>query len=1078
MAGLNRRDFLKALGLSSVTAAGACNHGLDTNLYRTPIEDVLPYVVKPEQLTPGTPTFFATTVTSGPDAYPVLARHRDGRVINVDNNPRSSMPTGIPKASLLELQRLYSPDRYKAPQKGEETLAWVDALSTLSEAVTTAKQAGKKVAYLGPYRSGPIAQLIRDYTDNNAIFWEPTGHAAEATAWEALFGERQLPNYDLTQAEYVLSFGAAFLGWWGGPQMESQYAAARDPNSGHFVTQFALVSPHVDQVGANSDDWYPCRAGSQAHLAFAIAKLIAAKKGYSGNATAILDGISPTAAAQQAGLNEAELDAIATHFAEAKAAIALPGPANDTDLVLATYLINIVSGNTGSTFKNGGYTGSIHGYPDVEKLIKEMAEGQVGVLLIDDSNPVYALPTDAGFTAALDKVDFVAGLSSHPDETNEKAHVIFPTSSPFEDWGYEESRSGIAVLRQPAMTALWDTRSLGDILLMTAKQANIAPAIVSEDASAEPIPSPFAAADWKTYVENAWLTRNTLSSFTDNLHDGVHASSIHLGMPSMLPSTYRFTPRTLSDGIDVVLYVHPHRYDGRYANQPWAQEISDPMTGHVWDSWVEVGPDLFDGKLDLSAEVAIKSTGGEVKAGAVRYRGLHKNTVAIALGQGHTANGRYANGTGVNGFALTQVVKDSFGNLILDGITATMTATGETSDLVTTFGQDNVDNPGALYQGAKGGDGKRDWGVSVNADQLAEAGDTPQDDPHQVGWLTGIHHLARDSRLIEANELDFYGEPDHPNYRFGMSIDTNACNGCGACVIACYAENNLAVVGKPLIAKGREMNWLRINRYWEETPPAKEGDRPQFDVQFVPMMCQQCGHAPCESVCPVLATYHNIDGLNAMIYNRCVGTRYCANNCPYVVRRFNFHSYKWPEPFNLQLNPEVSVRTMGVMEKCTFCIQRTRNVKIAYRNEQHMSTVDGVVKSTESFTAKVPDSALQTLPACSNSCPAGAITFGDKNSKASKVSQLARSPRSYEILAELNVKSAVNYLAKANHHMKAVEHHGGHGDSHGGGHGDSHGGGHGDSHGGDHKSDHDGSHGSAHGDEHKEPSKTHHEGGH
>ena len=262
------------------------------------------------------------------------------------------------------------------------------------------------------------------------------------------------------------------------------------------------------------------------------------------------------------------------------------------------------------------------------------------------------------------------------------------------------------------------------------------------------------------------------------------------------------------------------------------------------------------------------------------------------------------------------------------------------------------------------------------------------------------------------------------------------------------------------------MNWLRINRYWEEVDTKDAHDRPQYDIQFVPMLCQHCGHAPCESVCPVLATYHNVDGLNAMIYNRCVGTRYCANNCPYVVRRFNFHSYKWPEPFNLQLNPDVNVRTMGVMEKCTFCIQKTRNVKIVYRE-----------KSEDGFTGVVPDEVLHKLPACANACPSESIIFGNRNDPESKINKLGKSTRAYEIMPELNTKTAIRYLAKASPHKAAP--HGGHG-GHGGGHGDDHGGSHGDTHGKGHGDDHSGGHGHGHDTEkhHEKPSDGHHEGGH
>jgi Fe-S-cluster-containing dehydrogenase component len=265
-----------------------------------------------------------------------------------------------------------------------------------------------------------------------------------------------------------------------------------------------------------------------------------------------------------------------------------------------------------------------------------------------------------------------------------------------------------------------------------------------------------------------------------------------------------------------------------------------------------------------------------------------------------------------------------------------------------------------------------------------------------------------------------------------MTVDTNACNGCGICSVACYAENNLPVVGRQLIAQGREMNWIRINRYWETNPDGSP------DARFLPMMCQHCGHAPCESVCPVLATYHNIEGLNAMVYNRCVGTRYCANNCPYQARRFNFHSYVWPEPFHLQLNPDVSTRQMGVMEKCTFCVQRTREIKGVYRDQ--------------GFTTKVPSAAVEQLPACAEACPSQAITFGNLNEESSKVAMSRKSGRSYIALDELNTASAVNYLGRANFHVELDHHGAGHGEEYGDDHADSaHGEDHGDAaHGSDH----------------------------
>ena len=308
----------------------------------------------------------------------------------------------------------------------------------------------------------------------------------------------------------------------------------------------------------------------------------------------------------------------------------------------------------------------------------------------------------------------------------------------------------------------------------------------------------------------------------------------------------------------------------------------------------------------------------------------------------------------------------------------------------------------ALVPSTLGGDdqGGRALAPVVPAAELAAIGDVAVDHP---GELTGIVHLARDPRLGERGKLDFYPVPEHPNYRWAMTVDTNACNGCGICAVACSAENNLPVVGRELVAEGREMNWIRVNRYWEVDSAGKP------DARFLPVMCQHCGHAPCESVCPVLATYHNIEGLNAMVYNRCVGTRYCANNCPYQARRFNYHSYLWPEPFQLQLNPDVSTRQMGVMEKCTFCVQRTREMKGVYRDQ--------------GFTTKVPSEAIEQLPACAEACPSQAISFGNLNEDGAFVKESRKSSRSYLMLDELRTFPAVNYLGRASFHAE-MPHHG------------------------------------------------------
>jgi Fe-S-cluster-containing dehydrogenase component/anaerobic selenocysteine-containing dehydrogenase len=1043
MGTLNRRDFLKALGITGgMSAVAAC--GFDQNYYRQPIEHILPYVVRPDQIIPGNPVFFATTVTTGALAYPVLARHREGRVTNVGANAAGPLYPAVPRSALLELQKAYSPDRLKKPlSKGAET-DWgtsdqPGALKAFGDAVGAARTAGKKVAYLGPQRGGAIVELVKEFTGGNAVFWEPLAREAEALAAEKLFGARMLPAYDLTSAQYVLSFGADFLGTWNGPDTAHQYADARNPNKGKFVARFALVSPHQGQTGANADDWHAVAPGSEAKVALAVARLVAEAK--ASPLAAMLSAGNVEEAAKASGLTAEAIKGLAEQFVKAPAAVALPGGVvgsskAGTDLAAAVYLLNLAAGMGGVTFGMGRhYAGPLSTTAELEALIAAMKAGEIGVILVDEIDPAFSLPAAMGFVEAAKGVTLVS-FNSHPDHTTALAQLVLPTAGPLEDWGDEEPQAGLHLLRQPAMTPLHAHLSLGDVLLSVGKAlkpAEPAPADAAAPAAVPAAPAAdaapvatapaalgFAAENWREYVRAYWKrdvhpkayrTRvpngdgsvREVSNpaghaiefeawFTEALQAGFVDCRADFSAPPA-PLAYTFAADGVAEGAGdyvLVAYPHPFRYDGRYANQPWAQEVPDPMTGHVWDSWVEINPETAE-KLGLSDNdlVEVVTSAGKIQLGVEIHPKVVAGAIAIAFGQGRTSGGRYENGVGQNVVALMGAVKDASGALAWTQQKASVTKVGKRADLVSTFGADR--------------DFNRQIGAEVDAAEIAKVGDEPAEHP---GHMTGVHVYELDKRLTEREEpiTDFYPIPQHPTYRFGMAVDTNACNGCGVCALACYAENNLPVVGKLKVGEGREMGWIRVARYF-----ADEGDNPTAkNTRFVPLMCQQCGHAPCESVCPVLATYHTIDGLNAMIYNRCVGTRYCSNNCPYKARRFNFHSYHWPEPFNLQLNPDVSTRTMGVMEKCTFCVQRIRAVKSAYRNV--------------SFTTTVPDEALQRLPACAEACPSGALTFGNLNDEASAPTATRKSGRSYELFADLHTFPAVNYLGKASFHHTAAHH--------------------------------------------------------
>jgi molybdopterin-containing oxidoreductase family iron-sulfur binding subunit len=469
----------------------------------------------------------------------------------------------------------------------------------------------------------------------------------------------------------------------------------------------------------------------------------------------------------------------------------------------------------------------------------------------------------------------------------------------------------------------------------------------------------------------------------------------------------------------LVLFPHPFLMDGRHANKPWAQEVPEPVSSHTWGSWVEVHPETAAAKgLEEGKTVQLSANSQNIEVAWFGSPGIRKDTFALVMGNGHK-EGRYAKVGGPDN-PIQMIGSDSD-----NGGALSYVATAGVE--ISAVGNDTTVN---AYIGNIDQDG-RPINFTVSTEDLGK-GDGP-------GSIVPMHHFPVDPRLVKAGIHDMYPEPEHPTHRFALAIDLNRCTGCNACSTACFAENNIPVVGPDQMARSRYMGWIRLSRYWEG-----EGDTP--DIRYQPVMCQQCSHAPCEGVCPVLATYHNLDGLNAMIYNRCVGTRYCANNCAYTARRFNFHSYQWPDSYNLMLNPDIVVREMGVMEKCTFCVHRLREAKDARRDEVMATDQLGGLDELNRPKTVVPEDRLKKLTACAQACPTDAITFG--NFKTQKKGEQHKDDvywkfqdeRAYTMLGELNTKPGVRYLARITHGATQLHHGGGHDDGHaddGDGHGES-----------------------------------------
>ncbi|MES2644754.1 MAG: molybdopterin-dependent oxidoreductase [Myxococcota bacterium] len=1023
---MNRRDFMRNAAVAGTATAAACTYDP-----KVPSEHVLPYVHQEDDVLPGVAQYFATTCTACASACGMVARSKEGRVVFVEGNPDNPSGVGLCTRGHMVLTETYNPDRFATPLNAGKPATWDEALATVQQAITQARTDGKAVAWLGQYRTGSLRRLLDELGAGiglRRVHWDALGVETLLAASRAAFNKDVVPTYDLSDAHTIVSFGMDFLSTAVDTMhMIHGWSQARDPKHGGFVTRFVAIEPRVGTTAAQADNFLPPTPGTEALVAMALARLVHDKVKYSGPASALVAAVDVAAAAQASGISQEKLEQVAGWITEAPSVVLPGGHANasvdGTALAIATFLINEFAGNIGRSMVFGRelQPGPVNSYTDVKALLEDARAGRVGVLFVDGVNPVYNLPPEDKVAEALDAVGAVVHFTSGPNDSIRPASIVLPTGAGLEDWGDAEFIAGVHSILQPAMNPGLDTRSMGDVLLALGKglvPAEAAPAAVlpaaapavtpapaapkgaDEPAATEPVVAPvvsarmgFGHADFGTYVKARWERDifplsggNDFKAFwfATLQKGGFFVETPKVRADLVLTSAPAITG--LAAGADPVLVVFPHAHlaDGRFANQPWAQELPDPLTTFSWATWAEISTGTAK-KLGLGEKdkVKIKTASGELEMGYFASPGVPDNVVAINLGNGHEQMGRYGTNRGGNPVRLLTSVADPVsGALAYYGTRVTVARVAGESDLHAHIG--NLTQDG------------RPIANTVTVDEAVAHVDG------KAGSIVHLHSIPMDERLVAAGITDMYPEPQHPTYRFGMAIDTSVCTGCMACVVACNLENNIPFVGPDQTRKGRVMSWIRMDRFWE-------GEGEHQDVRHMPSLCQHCAHAPCEGVCPVLATYHNLDGLNAMIYNRCVGTRYCANNCPYTARRFNFHSWQWPESMHLMLNPDVSTREMGVMEKCTFCVQRIRGVKDVWRDAGET----------------VPDQALQKLTACASACPSDAITFGNAKDAESSVAKQWGSPRAYTLLGELNTKPGIRYLARARFSDGAVA--GGHG---------------------------------------------------
>ena len=1001
---IDRRKFLTVLGVTGGGAAVLSGCSTDR------IEKLVPYLVQSEDQVPGLPTVYASTCTECAAGCGLHVRTREGRAIKLEGNPDHPVNQGkLCAMGQSSLQALYNPDRLKGPLARDASgalapVTWDQAITTLAQRVSAAS--GRLAVISGAGR-GTFSDLLADWAGaagGRVVRYQPLDHEALRAANRQVFGIDQLPTYNFAEARYVLSFGADFLEHWHSP-VENQrgFAEARTPRNGEAAKHVSIAS-RLSLTGFNADEWHVSRPGGDTAVALAMANVILTERtGAPADANALRSALArftPELAAQESGVGEAVIRRVAREFVSASPSLAVAGGLTDqhrgaAELCAAVNLLNYVAGNVGRTVNFGSDLEHGDGYGAMLQLVQAIDQGQVAVLLVHEANPGYTLPKSLGFADKLKKVGFKVSTSMFLDETSSQCDLILPNHHSLERWDDARPRAGVVSLMQPVMEPVFGRRpneagtmATGDVLLKTAQKAGGPFARFTAPSFEAHLKTAFGAAN--AGGDAAWrsaLARGGVFPTASTAPTAPTASTTRL---SANAGQVAYTKPTFDGDGEFFFNPAPSVYgDGRGANRPWLLELPDPVTKITWHSWVELHPEAAQRMNVKDGEVLrLTSPAGSIEAPAYVYPGIHPETVAVPMGLGHTAYGEWAQGRGVNPLDLLGA-QDGNGFLPYVATKVRVEKTGAWVDLARTEG-----TPRQLGRGIVGAMTIEGVRQGLTLEQFLK---NEGHGHHEVNTELEVKALEGFSQSQE--EKIRHGEYAREHPQWGMTIDLNRCTGCSACVVACYAENNIPVVGENEVRRGREMTWLRIERYWE----GGDHEHP-LESHVIPMLCQHCANAPCEPVCPVYASYHTADGLNGQVYNRCVGTRYCSNNCPYKVRYFNWYAYAkkaFPEPLNLQLNPDVTVRARGVMEKCTFCVQRIRSAQNQARLENR-TLADGEI-----------------ITACAQACPSEAIVFGNRADPESRVSRLARDQRGYHVLEEINTRPAITYLAKVLHRSEA-----------------------------------------------------------
>ena len=964
-----RRDFLKYVGFSTAAATLAACEG--------PVHKSIPYVLQPDQIIPGVADYYATSMFDGFDFANLLVKTREGRPIKIENNKLAGSKFAANARVHASVLSLYDSMRLKETKVGGKNTTWQEADLKIKASLAEAKANGKQVVLLTSTLASPSTEkLITEFIALNPtakhVIYDAISESAALDAYEAVYGERALIDYDFSKANTIVSIGADFLGDWQGGGFDSSYAKGRIPQAGKMSKHYQFEA-NMTLSGAAADKRVPMNEASQKQALVKIYNVIT----------------NASVSTKKVEGEEAVMNAAQQLKAAGTKGLLVSGIQDKSAQLLVLAINQALASEAASTI--GARQIRKGSNEKVAQLVADMNAGNVHALIMSGVNPVYTLANSQEFTAGLKKVKLSVAFSLKEDETASVTNIAVPLPHYLESWNDLMLTKGTYSLTQPTINPLFNSKQFQEALLSWNG----------------------IAGTYYDYIKGNSVNYANGLSWNKMIHDGVSvgvASGSSFGSADFTGAANALASGNASKGFELFLYTKTGLGDGQQANNPWLQEFPDPITRVSWDNYVTVSKVDAD-KLGL--ENRIVANGGlngsyakitvgknELTVPVIVQPGQAKGTIGLALGYGKKAALKEEMQVGVNAYPFYL----NFNNVQDAKFEA---ASGE--------------HEFACVQGQRTLMGRGDIVKETTLKIFNEAKDSDEWNP--------MPKVSLDHKEVAATSVDLWESFDRSTgHHFNLSIDLNACTGCGACVIACHAENNVPVVGKSEVRRSRDMHWLRIDRYYssEDTFAQDNEKKDNFNglfgdkgslggfgelehpadnpqVAFQPVMCQHCNHAPCETVCPVAATSHGRQGQNQMAYNRCVGTRYCANNCPYKVRRFNWFLYNNNDEFDFHMNndlgrmvinPDVNVRSRGVMEKCSMCIQMTQLTILTAKREGRE------VAANEFETA------------CSAACSTGAMAFGDVNHKEDEIVKLAEDKRMYHLLESVGTKPNVFYHVK------------------------------------------------------------------